>query len=437
MNREERAFALTLSGVHGVDHLLKRLFPPLVPVWVVAFGFPLWKLGLLLGIHSFGSAMGQAPMGVLSDRYDRRYLLPLGIGMVGLSIVVFATVPFLDLFAGAVTISGVDLSGQFGVMLVAMLAAGIGSSVVHPTGYPLISVNIRDAYTGRVLGFWGSASKFGDGLAPAFVGVLLVVTTWPWILISFGLLGVAYAGLLFLLLARYDTQPAATPDEGTDTEGDQSIWRWDRRLYIYPMILVFAYFSVQIMAANGVNAFLPEFITSVYGYSFSVFGFELTSVSTASFYFSALLIVAGITQLGTGRLVDRFDARMVLLAYLGVAVVALGVLGFVSLSPVGLFGVLVVLGASLWGLNPARDAIVEAIAPPERAGRTFGYIWTGALLASSVSPVIVGYLGDIVGLETAFLVLAVATGVSAVPVTLLLSDRLYVQQASQQDSPAD
>lgn len=428
---------MTLSGVHGVDHLLKRLFPPLVPVWAIAFGFPLWKLGLLLGIRSFGSALGQAPMGVLSDRYDRRYMLPIGIGTVGASIVVFATVPFLEVFAGSVTVSGVVVSGEFGVMLVAMLAAGIGSSVVHPTGYPLISVNIRDEYKGRVLGFWGSASKFGDGLAPAFVGVLILVTSWPWILIVFGLLGVVYAGVLFVLLDRYDTQPVTTPDDGSESADRLGIWERDRRLYIYPMVLVFLYFSVQIMAANGVNAFLPEFITSVYGYAFTVFGFELTPASTASFYFSALLIVAGVTQIGTGRLVDRFDARTILLAYLGVAVVALAILGFVSLTPLGLFGILVVLGASLWGLNPARDAIVEAIAPPERAGRTFGYIWTGALLASSVSPVIVGYLGDIVGLETAFLVLAAATGVSAIPIALMLSKRLYVCRLSPDDTPAD
>ena len=79
MDERERSFALMISGAHGMDHFLKRVLPPLVPIWAVAFGFPLWKIGVLLGAQSFGSAIGQAPMGHLSDRYDRRFMLPAGI----------------------------------------------------------------------------------------------------------------------------------------------------------------------------------------------------------------------------------------------------------------------------------------------------------------------------------------------------------------------
>lgn len=423
MRPRERTFALTISGVHGVDHLLKRLFPPLIPVLGIAFGFPLWQLGLLMGARTFGSAIGQAPMGVVSDRYDRRVLLPLGFAVIGLGLVVFAVAPGVDALARDVPVLWWRPSGRFLVMLVAMFATGIGSSVVHPVGYPLITANVREEVKGRVLGMWGSASKFGDGAAPALVGVLLITLVWSEILILVGAIGIAYAIVLFVLLGRYETRPAAAPTTA-DRAGTDGV-ALDRRAYLYPVLAVFAYFVIVIMAAGGVNVFLPEFITSTYGYSFTVLGTQLTPESTASFYYAALLFVAGFTQLGTGALADRYDTRKVLIVYLAVATAALLALASVRLSPVGLFAVLAVLGASLWGMNPARDALVSAIAPRDREGRTFGYIWTGALLVSSAAPAVVGYVGDVAGLRRAFAVLAGFILLSALPIVLLMSERIY------------
>ncbi|MFC6990056.1 MFS transporter [Haloplanus sp. GCM10025708] len=381
MDRQTQRFGGLMSGVHGVDHLLKRLFPPLVPVWAAAFGFPLWKLGLLIGANSFGSAVGQAPMGVVSDRSDRRLLLSAGLALVGVSVAALGAIPLLDPAIPALTVAGSRFEGQFLLMLAVMVAAGLGSSVVHPAGYPLISANVPEGSRGVALGLWGSAAKFGDGLAPAMVGLLLVVLGWHEIVVAFGVLGVGYAVVLFVGLREFDTRPQEAP--AGDCGGPEPL---DRRRYLYPMLAVFAYFTVQISAANGVTVFLPQFVTSVYGYAFSILGYQLTPESTASFYYAALLLVAGGTQLITGHLVDVHDSRHVLIAYLVAGAAVLFILSAVALPPVGLFLVLAALGMTLWGLSPARDALIGDIAPAAREGRTFGYLWTGALLAAPSRP---------------------------------------------------
>lgn len=429
MDRGERFFAVTMSGVHGVDHLLKRLFPPLVPLWAIAFGFPLWKLGLILGVRSFGSAVGQAPIGHLADRYDRRYMLPAGIGLIGIGITAFAVVPLIPSLEFDVAMAGVTVEARFAFMLVAMFAAGVGSSAVHPAGYPLIIANIPDDDRGKVLGMWGSAAKFGDGLAPAFVGVLLIVVGWSEIIVGFGVLAVVYAIFLAGVLGTFETRPAenGTHDESegaADAPGDQGP---DRRIYLYPILAVFVYFVIQIAATAGVTAFLPQFITAEYGYTFAGGGISLTAESTASFYFSALLLVAGVAQLGTGALADRYDVRIILLGYLAAGAGLLALFALLPLGPVALLGILALLGITLWGLNPIRDALISNITPPGREGRTFGYLWTGALLVASGAPAVVGYVGDLVGLRFAFAVLSVVILVSAAPVLLLLSDRVYVE----------
>jgi FSR family fosmidomycin resistance protein-like MFS transporter len=429
MDRHERFFALTISGVHGIDHLLKRVFPPLLPVWAVTFGYPLWQLGLLLGVYTFGSAIGQAPIGVLSDRYNRRYLLSAGIGGIGIGLGILAVVPLFDIVDIQLSIARYTVSGQFLVMMMAMFAAGLGSSSVHPTGYPLITANVSDENKETVLSMWGSASKFGDGVAPAVVGVLLLVLSWNSILGVFSLLAIGYALVLFVLLRAFETRPSdrQTTDTKGPTETDQTaVDRRDKRIYLYPMLAVFVYFTIQIMASSGVTVFLPKFITSVYGYSFSAVGVTFSAASTASFYYSAMLIIAGVAQLATGKLASRYDYRWLIIGYLSVAAIALAVLSMVVLSPGTLVLVLIILGASLYGVNPARDALVSDIAPVEREGRTFGYLWTGTLLASSIAAPGIGYLGEIVGLRLTFTVLAAVILLSAIPIVVLLSDRVYL-----------
>ncbi|MFB6303748.1 MAG: MFS transporter [Haloferacaceae archaeon] len=436
MERSERLFGVTIAAVHGTDHLLKRLFPPLVPVWAAAFGYPLWKLGLVVGALTFGSAVGQAPIGHLSDRFDRRYLLPTGVGLIGVGVGALALVPLLGIDDGAtVAVAGYRFSTRLLGMLAAMFVAGLGSASVHPTGYPLISANVSSEHKGTVLGMWGSASKFGDGLAPAFVGVLLLALAWHGILLAFAALAVLIAVVLFVVLGRFETRPASRTEAGDEADASmRRLWQTDGRVYLYPLTAVFAYFAVQIMAASGVTVFLPEFIDSVYGYTVTVAGTSFGTASTASFYFSGMLIVAGVVQLGTGRLVDRYDERLVILAYLGVAAAVLAVLGTAVLSPPVLLAALVVLGASLYGVNPARDALVGTIAPAELEGRTFGYLWTVTLLGSSVTPALVGYLGDVAGLQRAFLLLAGGVLLSALPVALLLSDRVYLVPGERRDA---
>lgn len=429
MDGREWRFAVLTSGAHGVDHLMKRVFPPLVPVWAVAFGFPLWKLGLLLGARSFGSALGQAPMGHLSDRFDRRVMLPAGIALKGCSFLVLAALPSLAAAEVRVaTLAGTPVTGQFLGMALAMVAVGLGSSTLHPVGYPLITRNVTDDSKGKALGMWGSARAFGDGSAPALVGAALLVAGWEPILAGFGLLGVGYAGYLFVVLGAFDTRP--TSETAAESPTTSSLLGGDRRRFLYPMLAVFAAFTFQIVATTGANVFLPEFVASEYGYRFSLAGIDVIPEATASFYYSALLLTAAVVQLGTGELIDRYDERTVLVGFLLAATGVLLTLAAGQFSPPALLAVLVLLGASLWGLNPARDAIVADIAPAAHEGRTFGYLWTGALLVASTAPVAVGYVGDAVGLRVAFAVLAGIVLCSAVPIAALRSDRVYLDEAA-------
>ncbi|RME47348.1 MAG: MFS transporter, partial [Chloroflexi bacterium] len=389
-HRTEWALVLVLGASHSAQHFYSRVIPPLIPLLTVALQLPLWQLGLLMSAYALGSGFGQTPMGILSDKYDRRYLLPPGLALTASGYIIFALAPILGRALPSFTLAGHEFSGSFVSMGCAMLISGLGDSTIHPTGYPLISANVSRANKGKALGIWSSAAKLGDAAAPALVGTLIIVATWDQILLVLGILGLVYAAILFTVLSHdeFDTLPFRHASKVKDEmvpEPGFDMWKADRRTFIYPMLVVLLFFATRMIATKGVNTFVPVFITEVYGYSLNYRGLNLGPESFANFYFSALLFVAAIVQLVAGSLVDRYDHRKVLIGFLLITTVALAMLSYLTLSPLPLLFTLLAVGGGLWGLNPARDALISDIAPPEWEGRTFGYLWTVAQIIGSLS----------------------------------------------------
>jgi MFS family permease len=427
-----------MSGTHFVQHCLNRMLPPLIPLLAVSLGYPLWKLGVLVTLSSLGSGFGQAPSGVLSDRYDRRFILPTGLFVAAGAYTVFGLSPSLGSLLRPVVLAGQTFEGPFLVMSIAVLVAGVGRSVVHPTGYPLISANVSEADKGKVLGMWGSSAKLGDAASPAIIGVLLLALVWNHIVVILGVAGLLFSTLLFVALGadRFETRPpetveaaegdAASADPPADADGDTNPRDVDRRVFVYPMLAVLGFFVARKLASKGVSTFVPAFITGVYGYSITIFGVPFAPESFANFYFSALLVMAAVVQLGTGTLADRFDHRSLIVGFMLAASVALYVLANATLRPLGLLVVLLIVGAGIWGINPARDALVSDISPAAREGRTFGYLWTAGQMIGAVMPVVLGYIADVSGIKESFRFLALGTVLAALTILVLYSDRVYL-----------
>lgn len=185
-------------------------------------------------------------------------------------------------------------------------------------------------------------------------------------------------------------------------------------------------FSIaRAFSEKGLKAFLPTFLVTVYGYTLTAGRWTLPAESLADVYFTVVFVVAAGTVLVTGRLVDRFDPRAVLIGLFAAATGTLGVLATTALSPLALLAVLAVLGATNWGWVPARDAIMSEIAPPSHEGRTFGYLHTVSHLFSAVAPVGIGLVAGATTLRGSFLVLAAVMVVAVVAIGVLFSDRVY------------
>ena len=412
-----------------------RLLPPLIPVMEVVLAYPLWQLGLLISLYSLGSGLAQAPLGVLSDRYDRRYLLPTGLAIAGLGYIVFALATTLGAPLPALGLFGHTFEGGFLVMCAAMLVVGVGSAVTHPVGYPMISDNVSADNKGKALGIFGASSKVGDSIAPAMVAALIIVMTWDSIVALFGIIGIIYGVGLYLVLRsdEYETVPSGqreTEDADRDSDLESEPEPSDRRTFLYPMVAIYCFFVSKMLTTRGIDTFLPTVLVAVYAYSIDVGGIAIGTESIANVYFAVMLLAGAVTQIILGSLTDTYDSRLVILSCMGVATVGMIVLALFDLHPLALLVIVVVLGTGLYGVNPARDTLISDITPPEHEGRTFGYIWTAASLTGAALPAIIGYLFEVLGMREGLLLLAIGTALAALCISTLYSDRVYVERSA-------
>lgn len=428
MDRKDWGLAALLGSIHFTFHLFIRLLPPLIPILTVALGYPLWKLGLLMSGYFAGSSLGLLPMGVLSDRYDRRLTLSTALSVVGAGYVLFVFAPGLGVGIPAQTIAGYTLDGPFLVMATAMVVSGLGSSAHVPVGVPLLTANVDTDNRGKVLGIWGGGSKLGDAAGPALIGLLILSLGWQPILLSFGVLGVIGGVVLFVTLtvSGIETRPATTQGEAETDRGGDAMLLSDRRRYLYPLVVLMGYFAAFNIAVQGTVTFVPTFITDVYGYTLQAGGTFFSPESFADFALSLLLVAAAISRFVGGVMVDRYEHRIVLFSSLLLAAAALFVFSVYPLGPISLLVVLVVFGVGLWGNSPARDSLISDMTPEEREGRTFSYLWTASRVFGALSPALIGFLAESTGIRRGFLYLAAATAVAALFVSLLFSDRIYV-----------
>ncbi|TYT61076.1 MFS transporter [Natrialba swarupiae] len=438
LSRRELEFAVLISSSHFVQHVFYRVLPPLVPVLAVALEYPLWQLGLLITLYSIGMGIVQAPLGVLADRVDRRYLLPVGLAVAGGAYVLFAFAPTLGGPLPAVTVFGPTFEGGFLVMAVAMVIVGVGLAVVHPAGYPMITDNVDDRNKGKVLGFFGASSKLGDAATPATIAALILLLSWEQIILVFGVVGILYGIALFLALRsdEFETVPSGQrTDDDTGAETTAELARTEPRTFFYPMAVIYFFFVSSSVTSHAITAFLPAFLVAVYAHSFEAVGVHVGAESVASVYFALVLLAGAAMQLYLGGVTDEYDSRLVLIGCMLLATVGMVALAVFDLHPAALVAVLFVLGGGLYGVNPARDALISDLTPPEFEGRVFGYIFTAGTLTGAAFPTLIGYLLEHLGMRSGYLVVSFGTVLAAVFVALLYSDRVFAPASEPEPDP--
>ncbi len=372
---QARGVAL-IAGVHALHDTYAGFLPPLLPLFIENLGISRVEAGLLDVFMRWPSVL-QPLIGYLADRASLRYVL---------------------IIAPAITTTLMSLIGiapSYAVLATLLLAVGLSSAAFHAVA-PAIAGKLSGTLLGRGMSFWMMGGELGRALGPLVVVTAIRfvgVEGTPWLAI----LGVVSSlSLLVLLRDVQDTVAARGP-----------ALRFGRamRAMSRVMLPLVALVITRALLSASLNTFLPTFLTEE-GADLWFAGVSLTALELAG--------LPGV--LTAGYLSDRLGRRLVLF----VSVLAAPLLTLLLLSASGwvYVPVLLLLGFAMLSTTPVLMALVQESYPENRAMANGIYV-SLSFIIRAIGLVVVGILGDRLGLRAAFTIGAVAA-LAGAPLILFL-----------------
>ncbi|MBD9459167.1 MFS transporter [Pseudomonas sp. PDM05] len=353
-------------SAHAVHDGLTDVIYVLLPIWQAQFAMSYAQIGLLRGAYSGMMAVFQLLASRAAKRWGRTPLLVGGTALAGIAY----------LMVGQAT--GLVL------LLLALLLGGLGASTQHP----LASSMISDAYEEgggikQALSQYNFSGDIGKTLIPGLVGLLLTVISWRASATLLGLLGLAAAGLLWWLIPTPSRAPATTktarPSSGI---GSASGLR-----------ALICTGTLDSAVRMGFLTFLP-FLLQAKGAGTAGVGLAL----------SLLFVGGAFGKLLCGYLGARIG--MMKTVWLTETTTALLIMAAVYLPLNGLMLTLPLLGLVLNGTSSVLYGAVPDLAGAGKREQAFALFYTGTIGGGALAPVVLGGVGDALGVPVAAMVLA-------------------------------
>lgn len=351
----------TTSVAHFTEHIYVGIIAVVLPVMSASLGLTTAQAGLLVGVRSLVAGASNIPSGLLADLSGRRSVL-LGACLVLLGL-------------GSLLMS---LAQDFGSLMLFISITAIGAGGFHPQSLSILSARYPKQ-RGFALGVHDSSGNLGEILGPATIGMLLSLMDWRGTLVVWAIpglvVGTAYA---FFCTELH-----------SDTLSRRNI---SRAFYTHiithrPVLVIFL---ISVFRTMGQTALLPML-------SFYLYQNVGLSSGAVGLYFSILLLFAAAAPSFSGWVGDRLGRKPMLTWGLAISALSIAVL---PLLPAGipLAAGLAIAGIALWALRPIIFASAMEVAPREIAGTLVGFLFTGNMGLSFVSPLLAGLAADHYGL---------------------------------------
>ncbi|MBI3453240.1 MAG: MFS transporter [Rhodospirillales bacterium] len=376
-----------VSSAHFLSHLYQLALPPLFPLLRDEFDVSYTELGAVMTAFYLASGICQVFAGAVVDRLGPHRILLAGLALLAGTITLAAFVPSYIFFLPLAVI------------------AGIGNSVFHPADLAILGAKVGKPRLGRAYSMHAFSGTMGYAAAPLLIGGLAVIWDWRVALAAVGMTGLAAALVLAIFRRTLDVEPHAAPTPGP--AGPPVAIGFRNVLAMPAVILAFGYFALTAMAGAGVQTFSVTAVIEIYDVALTL----ATGVLTGYLVGSASGILLG------GLIADR-TAHHERVAGAGMGVAALFMLLIASAQlPFPLVIVAIALAGLFAGMAaPSRDMLVRAAATPGAAGRTFGVVYSGFDVGSSIAPLVFGWLVDHGQPQAVFAIIAVVMGFAIVTI---------------------
>ena len=382
-----RSVLATAGAMHFVHDGFSEILYVLLPVWAGEFRLSLWQVGFIRTAYTGGMAAFQLPAGLLAERFGERRLLMLGTLVTACAFILVATT-----------------AGGFVPLLLFLTLGGIGSGVQHPLSSSVVAKAFEDGRRRAALGTYNFAGDIGKVSSAALVGLVAALAGWRVAATGYGIVGIAAAIVLVVVLASLDagSAPERTRIAADDTTAPGGWGIRDPRGFQ----ALSAIGMIDNSTRSGLLTFLP-FVLVGKGLSVAGVGGALALVFAGG---AMGKFVCGVVAERAGII------RTVVLTEAATSVAIIAILA--APLPVAMV-LLVPLGIALNGTSSVLYATVADLVTAERRSRAYGLYYTLSIGASALGPTLYGFVGDAVGAATTLSLIAVVV-LTTIPLCVLL-----------------
>ena len=359
----------TISFAHFVHDVYSSFLAPLLPLLITKFSLSLTLAGMLTVVQRIPSLFNPL-VGLAADKLPIRYLIIIAPAITTISMSLLGAAPSLI------------------VIMVLLLITGVGASLFHVPA-PVMIKRVSGNRIGKGMSFFMLGGEIARSVGPIYI--LAAVSLWglegTWRLIPFGL---AASALLYFKFRNIPISDAFK-NENKETGVKQTLIKY------FPFFLIIAGIVFFTSLVRGsLTAFLPTFITGK-GESLWVGGISL----------SVLQFAGAMGTFFSGTISDKIGRRRTLLIMALTAPVLM--LLFVMLdNSVFAFPLLMLIGFVMFAATPVLLAEVNNI-DTEHPALINGIFMTLNFLFGAFALLIVGGLGDLFGLQTTYIIMAVVS----------------------------
>jgi MFS transporter, FSR family, fosmidomycin resistance protein len=374
---------------HFMHDIYPAFLPVLLPLLIDKLDISLTLIGTLPFFLRFPTLFNPV-IGNVADRLPMRY------------VVIFT--PALTAFA----MSLVGLADSFFVLAMLLTVAGFSSALYHlPT--PVMIKRVAGSRLGKGMSFYMTGGELARSAGPmvAMVGLSIWPLEETYKLMFFGL---AITAVLYYYIRKDSIKKQITKNKSkSKTGGLRATWRKLRLFYTYMTIFVFT----KALLVIACTYFLPVYFQE-----------KGESLWFAGAGLSILQLSGAVGAMTSGTLSDRFGRKNILLI---ISVLSPIILVFFAISSGWIvFPILLVLGLLIFSVNPVLLAMVQE-AEEEYPTAANSIFMTTNFVLSSICAFMFGLLGDLISMETAYIITAV---VAAFGIPLVFKIDKYANQTS-------
>jgi FSR family fosmidomycin resistance protein-like MFS transporter len=377
-NNFQKGKVITISMGHLFHDIYTAFLAPMLPLLISKLGISLSMAGLLDIVRKIPSLFNPV-IGLIADKLCVKYLVILTPGIT------------------AISMSLLGKSPSYTILFVLLFVTGISSALFHVPSPVMIK-----HFSGDKVGTGMSFYMFGGEIARTLGPLLIIAALSLWGLEgSYRVMPIGIIASIILFLKLKDISPINNKENNRKQKGTKETIK--ELIPFFVSIGGFQLFRAGMKAA--LTLYLPIYLTG-----------KGKSLWMAGVALSILQFSGAVSTFGAGYISDKISHRKTL--YITAIASPLIMGAFIISGEILMVPFLILMGFFLFASGPVILALVQET-NTERPAFINGIYMTISFSISSLMVLIVGILGDKIGLELTFKICA-AFAVLSIPFAFML-----------------